>query len=121
MRHRPSKAGSAYGRHVEIRTILAGRAQRRTVGFYDEYENAPPFDGDGKPALQADQTIAVQWRSLDANADELTTTRNVRVLHIMYARSAAAAPDGPRPMPASDKLTSRVTYAARQAHSLSVL
>jgi hypothetical protein len=111
---------STYGLHIETRTILAGRAQRRTVGFYDEYENEPPFDIAGNPVRRSDQQIAVRWRSLEGQGEELATARNVRVLHIMYARSAVQAPDGPR-VASKVVRTSRANYAARQAHTLCIL
>lgn len=103
---------SEYGRHLEMRTILVGRAQRQTLGFYEEYENEPPFDLAGRPTLTRDQILAVKWRELGLPPE----MRSVRVLHLMYARNIAdTAPAN------AGKSDSVANYIARQSHTLCVL
>lgn len=109
----PAKDNSAsqYGRHLEMSTVLVGQAERRTLGFYEEYENEPPFDEAGRPT-QSDQTVAVSWHELMRPWEP----RSVRVLHLTYARSIADSAQ-----PGGGKSDSVANYAARQSHTLCVL
>jgi hypothetical protein len=103
-----------------VRTLLFGNAQRRTLGFYDEYEGEPPFAPDGGPAVDEQGRRRVTWTDLSSNND-LTATRNLRVLHVVYARAFVPREPVADGRPQADDAAAIERYLAQRALTLCVL